>query len=191
MAGPILDNEPSSLRAGDTAVWNKDLSSDFPATGGWALTYTLTLQSDLSKRLQVAAAANGAAFLMTLTAAQTAPLTVGTYNLFGHVSKAAERYQIFAGPLEVKPDLAVLATGDSRSTVKKTLDAIEAVVLGRAAVDQMSMEIQGRRLDKTPIPDLIALRDKYKALYAQELQAESLATTGINPRRIGVRFTRV
>lgn len=188
MSVTVPDNEPSFIRAGDTTSWNKDVAPDYPATDGWSLLYTLTLQSDFTKRLQITATANGAAFLATLTAAQTAALTPGIYNLFGHVSKASDRYQIYHGTIEVKPNLAALTSGDYRSTVKKTLDAIEAVLLGRAALDQQSMEINGRRLDRTSIPDLITLRDRFKAEYVSERNAERIAN-GLGSRsKVLTRF---
>ena len=183
--------EPSSIRSGDTVSWSKDLSADYPANGGWSLVYTLTLQSDFSKRLQVTATTVGATFLATITKAQTAALTAGTYNLFGHVSSVTERHQVFQGTLEVLPDLAAVLTGDGRSIVKRTLDAIQAVIENRASVDQESVSINGRSLNRTPIADLLVLYDRYKTEYKKELNAEQMARTGMNPRKIGVRFARV
>lgn len=184
----IPDQEPAAIRAGDTIKWNKDLSSDYPANDGWSLVYTLTLQSDASKRLQLTATANGAAFLATITAAQTAALVAGTHNLFGHVSKSGDRYQVYQGTVTVTPDLAVVLTGDYRSSIKKTLDAIDAVILGRASIDQQAMTINGRTLARTPIPELLTLRDRYKSDYAAELQAERIAAGLQSGSKILTRF---
>lgn len=186
----IPSNEPLSIRSGNTVKWRKSLT-DYPANDGWALTYTLTLQSDFSKRLQVSAVADSADFVTTLSAAQTAALTVGTYNLFGSVLKSGERYDIFTGTIEVKPDLAALTTGDYRSDIKKKLDAVEAAILGKATNDQQSMQINGRAVTRYSLAEMLVLRDRLKADYEKELQAEKFATTGINPRRVGVRFVRV
>lgn len=186
----ISSTEPTSIRSGDTTSWNKYLA-DYPASSGWSLTYTLILQSDASKRLAVTAATSGDEFAVTFSAAQTAGLTPGTSHLFGHVTKAAERYQVHLSTVDVLPNLAAVVVGDSRSHVKHTLDAIRAVIENRASADQLSVSINGRSLSRTPIPDLLALYDRYKAEYQGELDAEQIARTGINPRRIGVRFARV
>ena len=183
-------NEPLSIRSGNTVKWRKSLS-DYPANDGWALTYTLTLQSDFSKRLQVAAVVDGADFVTTLTAVQTAAMPAGTYNLFGSVSKSGERYDVFAGTIEIKPDLASLLTGDHRSDIKRKLDAIEAAIEGKATVDQLSLSINGRSITRYSLAEMLTLRDRLKADYQKELQAEQFGRTGINPRRVGVRFARV
>ena len=187
----IPDQEPTSIRSGDLISWRKDLSADYPADAGWALLYTLTLQSNAATRLQVTAAATGKTFLATLTAAQTAALPAGTYHLFGHVSKAIERYQVHASTIELTPNLAAVLTGDLRSEIKKKLDAVEAVILGKATLDQQAIQINGRSLTRYSMAEMLQLRDRLKADYQKELQAEQLAQTGINPRRIGIRTLRV
>lgn len=186
----ILSSEPISIRSGNTVKWRKSFTS-YPANDGWALTYVLTLQSDFSKRLSVAAVADSADFVTTLSAAQTAALTPGTYNLFGSVLKAGERYDVFTGTIELKPDLAAILTGDHRSDIKKKLDAVEAAILGKATVDQQSVQINGRSVTRYSLAEMLVLRDRLKADYQKELQAEQIARTGINPRRVGVRFARL
>lgn len=183
-------NEPLSIRSGNTVKWRKSLS-DFPANDGWALTYVLTLQSDFSKRLSKAAVQDSADFVTTLTAADTAALPAGTYNLFGSVSKSGERYDVFAGTIEIKPDLAALTTGDHRSDIKRKLDAIEAAIEGKATVDQLSLSINGRSITRYSLAEMLVLRDRLKADYQKELQAERFGQTGINSRRVGVRLVRV
>jgi len=183
--------EPNVIQSGDTTSWSKLLASSYPASGGWSLTYTLTLQSDASKRLQIAATSSNDVYTATITAAQSAALTSGTYFLFGHAAKGSERYQVYSGTLEVRPNLAAVTSGDLRSTVKQTLDAIEAVILRRATSDQQQMTINGKTLVRIPMAELLVLRDKYKAEYKNELAAEQLARTGIDPRHIGVRLVRI
>jgi hypothetical protein len=48
------------------------------------------------------------------------------------------------------------------------------VIEGRSSRDQENYSIQGRSLSRTPIPDLLILRDRYKAMYVQEQRAERL-----------------
>ncbi len=187
----LSTTEPLFIQSGDTVSWSKLLASSYPASGGWSLVYTLTLQSDASKRLQVTATDSNDVYTVTITAAQSAALTAGTYFIFGHVVKASERYQVFSGTIEVRPNLAALTTGDIRSTVKRTLDAIEATIQNRATSDQQQMTIDGRTLVRIPMAELLVLHDKYKTYYSNELLKGQIARTGVNPRYIGVRFVRL
>jgi hypothetical protein len=183
--------EPTSIRSGDTTSWSKSFADTYPPSSGWALVYTLVLQSDASKRLQVTSTDSNNIFLATISAAQSAALTPGTYSLFGHVSKASERYQVFVGTVEVLPNIAAVLTGDIRSSVKRTLDAIEAVIERRATSDQQSMTINGRSLSRIPVTELIVLRDRYRTDYNAELAKEQLGRTGLDTKNIGVRFVRI
>jgi hypothetical protein len=70
----------------------------------------------------------------------------------------------------VLPDPASQGAGqDPRSHARKTLDAIEAVVEGRATKDQQAYTIGGRSLQRMPIKDLMYFRGVYRAeVYAEE-----------------------
>lgn len=81
-----------------------------------------------------------------------------------------ERKTVERGMATVMPDLTAFS-GDTRSHVKKVLDAIEAVIENRATKDQMSYSIAGRSLSKTPLPDLERLRDRYRYEYNMEVRA--------------------
>ena len=82
-------------------------------------------------------------------------------------------------------------TFDFRSHAKTMLEAIEAAFVGKASSTQLELEINGRRIRSFSPAEMIQWRNFYKMEVAKEAQAESLARTGINPRRIGVRFSRV
>lgn len=74
------------------------------------------------------------------------------------------RTLIESGDLVVTPDPTAIEDGqDLRSHAKKVLDAIEAVLEKRATKDQESHTIAGRSLSRTPIADLLMLRDRYRA----------------------------
>ena len=61
-----------------------------------------------------------------------------------------------------------------KSHVQKTLEALEALIEGKATKDQQSYSINGRTITKMPITDLLKWRDKYKA----EFRKEQLAAEG-------------
>lgn len=182
-AADIPTIEPTEWRVGETVKWEKDLSAHYPADGGWTLTYTLL---NSAQRYTAAGAASGKKFLITLSAATTATYAVGTYSLIGRVSKAGEVFQIYAGTVTLRPDL--ISAVDTRSHVKKVLDAIEAVIAGTATKEQASYAIGTRSLQRRSIPELLVLRSTYKAEYERELDAEHIARGEGTGKKVLTRF---
>lgn len=187
MSVTVPDIEPVSFRAGDFLTWTKDLP-DYPANQGWTLAYTLI---NATSKISITTSASGASFLVSVPASTTAAYAAGAYQRVARVTKTTEIYTVGSGTIEILPNLAALTTYDGRSHATIMLAAIEAAMQGRASSLQDEMEINGRRIRYMSAGDLITWRSFYKAEVAKEGQAASLARTGINPRRIGVRFTRV
>lgn len=185
MAVEIPETEPTSVRAGDTWAWDRtDLSADYPAST-WTLTYTFI---NADSKFQITAASDGDDFSVSVAASTTATRRAGTYTWVAKVSAAGEVYTIDSGTLEVLPDIATVNTYDGRSHAKKVLEAIEAVLEGRASTDQQEFTVAGTTLRRTPVEDLLRLRGLYRREVANEQAAENLANgTGIG-RVIGVRF---
>lgn len=187
MSATIPSTEPSSFRAGDLLAWTKSLS-DYPANDGWALAYTFI---NAASKITINASASGADFAVSVAAATTAGYTAGAYSWMARVTKSTEIYTVGQGTIEILPNLAALTTYDGRSHAKVMLEAIEAAFEGKASTTQLEMEINGRRVRNFTPAELIQWRSFYKAEVAKEARAESLARTGINKNRIGVRFSRV
>lgn len=84
--------------------------------------------------------------------------------------------ELDSGTVLVRPDISMLpAAGyDARSHVARVLDAIEAVIEKRATLDQEEYRINNRELKRTPIGDLLRLRDRYRA----ELRRMTAARSG-------------
>jgi hypothetical protein len=165
--------EPSYFVAGDTVTWTKAVSG-YPATAGWTLEYYFwNATADYS----VEAAADGSDYEITIAAAVSAEYAPGRYQWRAVVSKAGERYAVASGEIEIRHDPASGdGTGiDDRSQVKVALDAIEAVLAGRASKDQESYTINNRSLNRTPIADLILLRNHYRREYAREQREKRIA----------------
>jgi len=167
----IPTTEPAEIIAGDTLKWKReDLSADYPASS-WTLTYELRGPQQIT----ITATADGDDFSVSVGTSTTAGWTAGDYWWAAYVSDGTDRYRVDGGTLTIKPDLATTgAVYDGRSHAKKVLDAIEAVIEGRASKDQMSYTIAGRSLARTPIADLLRLRDSYKAEYKAEQKAEKI-----------------
>jgi len=187
MSATIPSTEPSSFRAGDLLTWTKSLA-DYPANQSWTLAYTLI---NAASKITINASASGADFLVSVAAATTAAYTAGAYQWMARVTKATEIYTVGQGTIEILPNLATATTFDGRTHAKTMLDAIEAAFEGKASSTQLEMEINGRRIKSFSPEEMIRWRSYYKMEVAKEGDAESLTRTGINRRRIGVRFTRV
>lgn len=180
----IPTTEPAEIQAGDTIQWKKTLS-DYPASSGWVLSYTLI---NAAAKITITGTASGDDHLVSVTAATSAGYGAGTYAWQAVATLGSARYTVGSGTMTVKANLAAATTLDNRTHVKKTLDAIEAVIENRASMDQQAYTIEGRSLTRTPMADLIKLRDKYNALYLQEQNAEAVNAGRGGKNRIFVRF---
>lgn len=163
----IPELEPEQVTAGDTWVW-KRLLNDYLPSNGWVLSYALVKDGAL---IQITAADSDDEHYVEIAATITASYEAGIYHWQSYVTNAStsERYKVSTGTIEVLPDFSQQASGyDNRSHVKKTLDALEAVILGKASSDQLALTIGGRSLSKMPPRHLIEWRDIYRAEYAAE-----------------------
>ncbi len=172
----VPTQEPTEVTANDAITWRRTLV-DFPPSEGWELSYALRGPA----LLDITATADAGGYLVS----NSAPATSGEYYLQGYVTRNTERHTVYSGNLTVKPDLSAITTGtyDGRSRVKRTLDAIDAVLENRASQDELQLEINtgtsSRRLARIPHDQLLKLRSVYAGLYWREL----------NPGKIGPSVT--
>jgi hypothetical protein len=184
----IPSTEPSVINAGDTISWTKSLP-DYLPSDGWSLSYAFRFQHGAGG-LDLIGIQSGAVFSSTIPAASSNAMQRGLWNWAAYVTLGADRHQVAAGILTVKPNLATINdTTDLRTSAKKAYDnalaAWEGVKLGQTVI------LNGRTYTQHNLKDLIVFVDRCKADYVAERQAEQMAQTGINPRHIGVRLTRV
>lgn len=174
---------PKTIRSGDTISWSLNLL-DYSVEAGWALSYALRGPAQINL-------AADTDFNILISAATSASYAAGTYSYVARVSnETGDVHTVETGTITIEADIAAIdAAFDSRSFVKKTLDAVEAVLLKRATDDQLKYSIQGRSLERTPLPDLMRLRDLYKAEYERE-QAAAGISTGVfsTGNKLRVRF---
>jgi len=184
--------------AGDTLDFLDDVP-DYPPADGWTLQYRLIprFTAPVQAPVDISATTEGTQYRVQVSADQTAAWTAGFYTWSRWVEKAGPiRQSLGSGQFEVKADPSVAAAGlDTRTSARRILDAIEAVIEGRASRDQEEYTIAGangsRQLKRTPIADLLVLRDRFKAAVESEEAIEQLAAGLGNPRTFGVRFNRV
>ncbi|HWT00204.1 MAG TPA: hypothetical protein VN256_08150 [Pyrinomonadaceae bacterium] len=159
--------EPTEITAGSTLKWVKSLL-DYPASEGYVLKYYFR---GAGTGFDATATADGDDFEVNVPTATTAQMAAGTYYWQAEVSLSGEKFIVDTGEVKVKASLAATAAGDAfdgRSEAKKILDAIDAMLKGKATLDQQEYSIGNRALKRIPIPDLLSLRKHYAQLVARE-----------------------
>lgn len=136
--------------------------------------------------IDIDAAASGVSHRFQVAAAETTGWEPGEYWYSIRATNGDDVVEVEAGKITIKPDLASLGAGhDGRDHVRRVLDSIEAVLEKRATMDQQSYKINNRELARTPIPELLQLRDRYRS----ELRRMTAARKGgLFDQAVRVRF---
>lgn len=186
MAVDIPENEPDTLRAGDTWKWTRTLA-DYPASA-WTLKYRF---KSAAGGFEITATASGDSYAMTVAAATSAAYASGLYTWIAWVEGGtSEKYTVDTGHLTVNPDYrtgTATTALDDRSHARKTLAAIETWIESRNP-GVSEYEIAGRRMKYIPITDLLKMRAHYKAEVAAEDAAEAIRNGTGTGRRIQFRI---
>ena len=167
--------EPSELVIGDYWAWKRsDLADDYPiATYDWS--YNAILEGSGTTKFSISASESGTEYIIEVASAVTTTYTAGIYHWTGYITRTAdsERIALDSGTFKLVPNTAI-STADPRSHVKKTLDALEAMIEGRATKDQQSYSINNRSLTRMTMVEILEWYDKYKFYYQQELDRERI-----------------
>lgn len=163
MAAEILTEMPGRIRNGVTT--RVAYSADGPVSlvancAGVVLTLTGVLQAD-------------GTYLVTFPAATAYTAGVYTYLATENVSGIVTR--IDSGTFRILPSLV---SGDARSRARVILDAIEAVILGRATRNQRNVTVGDKTIGYMSHAELVAARDYWR----EEVEAEEAEDLGINPQ---------
>ena len=176
---------PASFVQGDTVTWTKSYS-DYPASGGWALTYAFVLDGDQQTADGVA---DGDEFDVTIAATASANFEVGTYHYQGYVTKSGERHTVDEGYVDVQPNFATAAAGyDDRSHIEKVVAALRAAIEGNASQAQSSMSVStgagSVSIGRMNLEEQVKALRKYEGF----LEREKRAATGVNRGTLKARF---
>ena len=166
------EKEPAKFIAGDRLAWKRTDLTDYPPAS-YALQYSARLENGGTTEITIAASESGSDYIVEVAAATTTAYTAGVYHWQAYIvrSSDSERITVDHGTWEVLANRDA-ATTDPRGHVKKVLDNIEAVLEKRSTKDQDNYSISGRSLGRTPIADLILLRDRYRAEYVRQQREE-------------------
>lgn len=184
----VPTQEPRELRNGDTWKWRREDLSDYPAPT-WALRYYF---KNATSHFEIVSAADGVNHAVTVDSVTTGGYTAGAYNWVAYVelvgSSPVERYQVDQGTFRALPSFANASPLDTRSHARKVYEAICAVLERRATMDQEEYKIGDRELKRTPLPELVRLKQQYGTAVQAELAAEGLANGHRPANSLRVRF---
>jgi len=191
--------EPSVIRANTNLFWVRKIDpvavmglviASANASDGFTAKYELRSPESFHV---IEATGSGNMYTANASAESTRSYAGGEYEWELYlIHDTGGRWFIDSGVLNVVAYTA--GPQDLRSQVKKTLDAIEEMIAGKASKDVQEYSIQtgsgSRSLKNISITELIPLRDKYANLYQQELSRNKLMRGERTGKTIRVRFSR-
>jgi len=165
----ILTAPPQKFVMGETVAWTQS-STDYPASAGWVQVTTFI---NSAAKFTVTAVASGDDQVSTIAINHTG-LAAGVFAWQTKVTKDSIVHVLGQGTTEVVANFVTPTTLDTRSHAAKVLDAVEAVIEGRATEDHMSMSLAGRSIQKMSLAELLPVRDYYRREVAREQKAEAI-----------------
>lgn len=174
---------PNAFWQGDTVSWTKDIDQ-YRSTDGWTLTYLFSRSTD-NKTVTAVGQADGT-YLVTILPAESALWLPGQYRWQGYVEQAPERYTIGAGSLQCIESLD--AAIETRTHAEKVVDALEAVLEGKASSDQLKVSIGGKALDRMSWEELTSALRYYKSELVKEQANDASRSGGLYPNLMLGRF---
>lgn len=159
---------PQRISAGLTLEKSVVLTA-YPASA-WALTVSMRGPGSID----LISTPDGETHKLRAPASTTAEWEPGQYWYSARVSNEdGDVFEVESGQVVIEPDLASAGAGYENFThAERTLAAIEAVLEKRASRDQEKYVINNRELWRTPIADLLVLRDRYRAQVRMERKAK-------------------
>jgi hypothetical protein len=195
MAASIPTKEPTKIQQGDTVKWTKSLA-DYSAADGWILTYEI--KGNQSVSTITATTTNTTDFLVNISAATTADWDIREGNeatywwsafVTATVDSVEERYNVGNGTFVLTVDMQqVTGLYDGRSQVKKTLDAINLMIEGKASSGIQTMQVEGEMLILYSSDQLLKLKDRYQQKYEKELSDAGLEKGEKPKNKVYTRF---
>lgn len=183
--------EPNTIRGKTTLNWVRTIKAIVDNAGniiasalasdGFSAVYELR---NKSKFYSISTTGNGNEYTVSESATVTRNYAGGEYGWELYLINGTDRWLVDSGELTVIAYTAGVA--DLRSQVKRTLDAIDAMIEGRASKDVQEYTIQtgsgSRSLKHFSAPELIQLRSHYAALYRNEQAKLGRNKSIIKPR---------
>lgn len=188
MAQTTLTAVPVSMYAGDTLNLLIPVEN-FPASEGWTLTFGFRKESGSS--ISFSSTASGSQYLFSVASSDTAQWLPGKYLGTAKLSLGSQSFTVWRGSLEVFPDISQQADNyDTRSSARKSLDAINLVLEGKAGRDILQTTIAGQSISRMSWTEILSAKAYFQDIVDGETAAENAANGLGNNRNVLVRFGR-
>ena len=186
-----VTKEPNDLVVGDYWAWKReDLATDYP-TSAYSLSYRFHCDSGGggSHQFTINAVEADGIYYIEVPSTTTDNYSPHDYIWGAYITRTSDssRVQVGEGKITILPNLAD-TNADLRSHAKKVLDSLEAVIEGRATIDQSSMSIAGRSLSRMSIDELLTFKDRYEAEYQKEVKLSKIKNGKSSGNTVGVQF---
>jgi len=183
--------EPNELVVGDYWAWRRDdLASDYPPDS-YALTYEFHEDSGGggNHKFTITATEADNTYYIEVPTTTTDDYIAGDFIWSAYITRSSDsaRIQIDTGRTKITANLADTNV-DLRSHAKKVLDNIEAVIEGRATIDQSSFSLGGRSLSRMSVDELMTFRDRYRAEYLKEIKLARIRNKQGSGNTIKIKF---
>jgi hypothetical protein len=182
------------LIAGDSLDFVTSVEK-YPATDGWSLKYRLVPRFTAPAQAPITITAtvhDVTAYRVQVGPTVTQAWAAGRYSWASWVEQAGQRITLEqGGELTVAPDPGAAGQGtDVRTSAEQALEAVSAMLLGKATTGVESYTIAGRTLKSYALSELLMLQTRLQAEVIREKRAAAIAAGLRNPRHIGVRLDR-
>ena len=172
---------PATVVAGDGLILNRaDLQTAYPSGSGWTLQLVIAPASG-GASTNFAGVADAQGWKFTLSSAATTQMAAGSFTYAIQGSLGGERTTIENGFVRILAD--PVGNADKRSPSRRCLDAIDAMLEGRASEAEKRFRFEdGREVEYIPLDELLRLRK----FYARAVEIEERGRGG--PSRILTRM---
>ncbi len=178
-----LSSMPDTIRLGDSldVLFCFD---QYKADDGWTTTIRwIGVLTDFSKLTT----ADGENFLLSLTPTETNDnLNVEQMSWIASTTDGTDTFTADQGTQEGLVNFATADAQDLRSSNQKVLDALIAVIEGRASTDQQEYTIKDRALKRMTIEDLL----KFQSIYEGRVRSDKRREKGQGTQLIKINWRR-
>ena len=169
-------NEPTTLFAGDKVEWTESLS-DYLPSAGWTLKYILI---NSLNRYTLVSTADGESHKVSLLSTDTSAWVAGTYVVQPYCEHTDGTNELLSQyTVEIKQNLISATTFDFRTHARKTLDAINTAIEGRASQEVLSLQVStpggsSKALQYLTMDEMIKAKNYYQSLVDSEITQEKI-----------------
>lgn len=190
MAFTIPDVEPTSIVAGVSWQWNKDLS-DYKPDDGWTLIYYFVQAASSPADFSITTTNVSNVHNVDVEEAVTVLYTPDLYYYQGIVNNGTDTHLAVTGQMLIEQDFSDGSVTDPRSWSCQALDALESSIAGTADATQLSYVIDGIQVSEMGASSKLTWLEGLRRICASEKENEDLQN-GRKTNRVGrISFTSV